>query len=160
MQTFHDQKILAFSPRQMFDVVAAVENYPQFLPLCDELTIRSRDASGAGEVIIADMSVGYGPVRETFTSKVTLEPGEPKILVEYLDGPFRHLENRWLFNQAAGPGGADHCEIDFYIAYEFRSPMLQMLMGGMFETAYRKFVSAFEARAHTVYGAAAQHDNV
>ena len=153
MQTFHDQKILDFSPQQMFAIVARVEDYPQFLPLCDALDVRSRHTADNGaETIIADMSVGYGPVRETFTSKVTLFAELPKVEVEYLDGPFRHLENRWLFKPANGPDGKEQCEVDFYLAYEFRSTMLQMLMGGMFETAYRKFVSAFEARAREVYG--------
>ena len=155
MQTFQDKQTMAFSPAQMFKLVADVESYPQFLPLCEALSVRSRESIEGVETIIADMRVGYGPVQETFTSKVTLEETVPSVLVEYLDGPFSHLENRWGFAPVAAPGEVTHCEVDFYLAYEFRSMMLQMLMGGMFETAYRKFSSAFEARAQQVYGRSA-----
>ena len=143
---------MPFTPRQIYDLVAKIEDYPQFLPLCEALNVRSRQHNSGIETVIADMSVGYGPVHETFTSKVTLDPSRPAVLVEYLDGPFRHLENRWLFRQLPGPDAQTFCEVDFYIAYEFRSRMLQLLMGGMFESAYHKFVSAFEARAWQVYG--------
>ena len=148
MQTFKMRHPVSFTPLQMFDIVAKVEDYPQFLPLCEALSVKSRETLADGnEVIIADMSVGYGPINETFASKVTLDRNALSVLVEYLDGPFSHLENRWLF-EAAGEG----CVIDFYLAYEFRSAMLQVLMGGMFDKAFRKFAAAFEARAGQIYG--------
>jgi coenzyme Q-binding protein COQ10 len=93
------------------------------------------------------MTVGYKAIRETFTSRVTLDPGRLRILVEYVDGPFRHLENRWTFRPAEGG-----CEVEFFITYEFRSFALGMLMGTMFDRAFRKFSEAFERRADEVYG--------
>jgi coenzyme Q-binding protein COQ10 len=109
--------------------------------------VRSRTTSGDSTVLTATMTVGYKAIRESFTTRVTLLPAEPKIVVEYLDGPFRHLENRWRFlPDAAGS------IIDFYIDYEFRSALLGVLMGALFDKAFRRFTSAFEERARQVYG--------
>lgn len=131
----------------MFDLVADVEQYPQFLPLCEALKIRRRGPLEDGrEVLLADMSVGYKAIRETFTSRVTLDPAQLKILVEYVDGPFSHLENRWTF-VAEGQG----TRVEFFIDYQFKSRMLGMLMGAMFETAFRRFSDAFVERAGKVY---------
>jgi coenzyme Q-binding protein COQ10 len=132
----------------MFDVVADVERYPEFLPLCESLAVESRTPTADGSVLIARMAVGYRSIREAFTSRVTLKPAEPSILVEYLDGPFRHLENRWRF--LAAPGG---CDIDFHIDYQFRSTMLALVMGAVFDKAVRHYAEAFEARARALYGA-------
>ena len=131
----------------MFDLVADVERYPEFLPLCESLTVLSREPRPPDTVLNARMGVGYKAIRETFTSRVTLRPDDLAILVEYLDGPFRRLENRWRFLPA--PGGSD---IDFYVDYEFRSPLLAILMGAMFDKAFRQFASAFEERARKTYG--------
>jgi coenzyme Q-binding protein COQ10 len=150
METYHTRRRVPFTPLQMFEIVAKVEDYPKFLPLCEELRVRRREDNGHIQVLVADMTVAYSFVRETFASRVTLERTIPRVLVEYLDGPFRHLENRWLFH-ALDKGG---CEVDFYIAYEFRSRMLHMMMGALFDRAVRKFAEAFEARAREVYGAA------
>ncbi len=109
---------------QMFDIVADVERYPEFLPLCESLAVKSREALGDKTRLVATMGVGYKTLRETFTTQVLLKPGEPAIDVTYLDGPFHHLENRWRF--LATPGGS---EIDFFIEYAFKSPMLALLMG-------------------------------
>jgi coenzyme Q-binding protein COQ10 len=147
MNRFHTRRRVPFTPHQMFDLVAQVEDYPKFLPWCERLQVKSRANRGKAEVLIADMTVAYKLVRETFTSRVTLEPDIPRVLVQYLEGPFRYLENRWLFHVRS-----DGCDVDFYIAYEFRSMMLQMLMGTMFDQAVRKFVEAFETRADLVYG--------
>jgi coenzyme Q-binding protein COQ10 len=98
-------------------------------------------------VLLADMTVGYKAIRETFTSRVTLDPANLKILVEYVDGPFRHLENRWTFKP-----NESGCEVGFFISYEFASRMLGLLMGAMFDKAFRKFSEAFERRADQVYG--------
>lgn len=148
MKTFQTTRRVAHSAKDMFALVADVEHYPEFLPLCKELTLRSREIVDGNEVLSADMTIAYKLFRESFTSRVTLDRETLQILVEYLDGPFTHLENRWSF-QAVGEGVSD---VDFYIAYEFRSKPLQMLMGTMFDQAFRKFAQAFEARADVVYG--------
>lgn len=150
MPSFSTRHRVPFTPQQMFDLVADVESYPQFVPLCESLKVTKREAHADHTVLIARMDVGYKALRESFTTKVLLEPGRNRILVEYLDGPFRHLENRWSFPGAPGGG----CEIDFYITYEFKSLMLSMLMGSLFDKAFRKFTRAFEERAHKIYGPA------
>jgi coenzyme Q-binding protein COQ10 len=132
----------------MFDLVADVERYPQFLPLCEGLVVREREPGGIAGVLIADMTVGYKAIRETFRTRVQLQPDAGRILANYIDGPFRHLENRWLFRPAP-----DGCDIDFNIDYEFKSLMLGMLVGALFDKAFRKYSEAFEARARQVYGA-------
>ena len=148
MPSFSTRHRVPFTPQQMFDLVADVDSYPQFVPLCERLTVTKREALADHTVLIARMEVGYKALRESFTTKVLLEPARNRILVEYLDGPFRHLENRWSFRDAPGGG----CEVDFYITYEFRSLMLSMLMGSLFDTAFRKFTHAFEERARKIYG--------
>jgi coenzyme Q-binding protein COQ10 len=133
---------------EMFDLVADVERYPEFVPLCQSLRVRKRTEQGGKEVIVADMTVAYKLVRETFTSRVTLDRSNLEILVEYLEGPFRRLNNRWRFR----PVGERICDVEFDIAYEFRSRTLGMLMGAVFDAAFRRFASAFEKRADQVYG--------
>ena len=101
MPMFNSTRRVKHSPAEMFALVADVEKYPQFLPLCEGLVVRRRTPrEGGGEVLLADMTVGYKAIRETFTSRVTLDPANLKILVEYVDGPFRYLENRWSFRPA------------------------------------------------------------
>jgi coenzyme Q-binding protein COQ10 len=129
-------------------LVADVERYPEFVPLCQSLRVRKRTEQGGKEVIVADMTVAYKLVRETFTSRVTLDRSNLEILVEYLEGPFRRLNNRWRFR----PVGERICDVEFDIAYEFRSRTLGMLMGAVFDAAFRRFASAFEKRADQVYG--------
>lgn len=148
MPSFHTTRRVPFTPRQMFDLVADVERYPEFLPLCEELRLLSRDDKGGAPVLVATMVAGYKAIREQFTTRVTLYPEAPKVKVEYLDGPFRHLENVWQFR--ALPGGG--CEVDFFIDYEFRSLMLGLLVGALFDKAFRRFAEAFEARALQIYG--------
>ncbi len=150
MPAFETTRRVAFTPAQMFDLVADLESYPQFLPLCEGLRVLSRETTGGREVIVAAMDVGYGAIRETFTSRVTLDRAAMTVAADLVEGPFRQLENRWSFVEA--PGGAD---IRFAIAYEFKSIMLQLLVGGVFEQAFRKFAEAFELRAVQVYGARA-----
>ncbi len=147
MPKFQTRRQVSHSAKKMFELVADVEQYPQFLPLCESLTIRSREQHQDKTILVAEMEVGYQMVRERFTSQVTLLPEELKILVEYLDGPFHYLENRWQFL----PRGENHSEIDFFISYEFRSLPLQMLMGAMFDRAFRKFSQAFIDRANYIY---------
>jgi coenzyme Q-binding protein COQ10 len=132
----------------MFDLVADVDRYPEFVPLCQSLTVRKRINEGGKEVIVADMTVAYKLIRETFTSRVTLDRPNMEILVEYLEGPFRQLNNRWRFRAVEGR----LCDVDFFIAYEFRSRTLGALMGAVFDAAFRRFAGAFERRADEVYG--------
>ncbi|MDQ0509203.1 coenzyme Q-binding protein COQ10 [Angulomicrobium amanitiforme] len=133
----------------MFALVADVERYPEFVPLCESLHVRRRVASGEGvDILVADMSVAYKVFRESFTSRVSLDRPRLAITVEYLDGPFSRLENRWTFRPVEGGG----CEVEFFISYEFRSRTLGLLMGAMFDAAFRRFSDAFEARADQVYG--------
>jgi coenzyme Q-binding protein COQ10 len=151
MPQFSTKRRVQHSASDMFDLVADVERYPQFVPLCQSLRVRKRTQEADGkEVIVADMTVAYKFIRETFTSRVTLERDKLEILVEYLQGPFQKMHNRWSFR----PAGERSCDIEFFISYEFRSRTLGALMGAMFETAFRRFSSAFERRADEVYGVA------
>ena len=148
--SFSNARIVPHAPSDMFDLVADVERYPEFVPLCQSLRVRRRNKSDEGvEVLVADMTVAYKLIRETFTSRVTLDRPRFVIHVEYLDGPFSRLDNRWEFLSA--PGG--RCEVKFHISYEFRSRTLALLMGAMFDAAFRRFADAFEKRADEIYGA-------
>ena len=149
MPSFRTVRRVRHTAAQMLELVAAVERYPEFVPLCKSLRVRKRSAGEGGEeVLIADMEVGYKAIHEKFASRVTLDRAERKVLVEYVDGPFRHLENTWNFiDEEAGAS-----RIEFFISYEFRSRLLGALMGSMFDAAFRKFAQAFEARADVVYG--------
>jgi coenzyme Q-binding protein COQ10 len=136
----------------MFDLVADVEHYPEFVPLCRSLRVRKRSTDSKGrDVVIADMTVAYKLIYETFTSRVTLDRPSLEILVEYLEGPFRKMNNRWRFH----PAGPNACDVEFFISYEFRSRTLGLLMGAMFEAAFRRFSAAFERRADQIYSAKA-----
>ena len=141
---------VAFSAEKMFDLVADVEKYPEFVPLCEHLVVRSRRQKDGTELLIADMGVGYKKIRETFTSQVLLSRRDLTVDVKYLDGPFKRLDNRWRFE----PTGIDTCNVHFHIEYEFSSRMLAMVMGTMFDAAFRRFTTAFEARARQIYGTA------
>jgi coenzyme Q-binding protein COQ10 len=149
MPSFKTTRQVPYTPEQMFDLVADVERYPEVLPLCTGMRLLRRTAAGDGtEVIVAEMSVGYKAIRERFTSRAVLDRANLQILVGYINGPFRHLENRWLFS----PDGSGGSIISFFISYEFRSRTLALLVGAVFERAFRKFTDAFEARAAAVYG--------
>ena len=148
MPTFETKRRVPFTAQQMYAVVADVEHYPEFLPMCTGLRITSRQETAEGTVLVATMSVGYKAIRESFTTRVTLNPSVPRVDVSYLNGPFSHLTNRWLFVDL----GQRASEIDFYITYQFRSAMLGALVGAVFDQAFRKFTEAFEARARKVYG--------
>ena len=151
MPAFRNQRRVRHSAVQMFDLVADVESYPEFVPLCRALKVRRRDRSDGVETLIADMEIGYKAVRETFTSRVALDPTGLKIRVEYVDGPFSQLENIWSFRDGPEGGGST---VEFFIAYEFRSRLLAAVMGSVFDAAFRKFSAAFEARADEIYGRA------
>ncbi|UOK70069.1 type II toxin-antitoxin system RatA family toxin [Ancylobacter polymorphus] len=149
MPSFTNKRRVRHSATDMFDLVADVERYPEFVPLCENLHVRRRVASGEGvDILVADMTVAYKMFRESFASRVTLDRPRLSIVVEYLDGPFSRLENRWTFR----PESEAASEVEFYIAYEFRSRTLGLLMGAMFDAAFRRFAEAFEQRADEVYG--------
>lgn len=149
MPQFTTRRRVKHSAADMFDLVADVERYPEFVPLCRSLKVRNRIPEPEGvELLIANMTVAYKFIHETFTSRVTLDRPNLHILVEYLEGPFRKMENRWTFH----PIGAQTCTVEFFLAYEFRSRTLAVLMGAMFDTAFRRFSSAFERRADRIYG--------
>ena len=149
MPQYANKHRVRHSAEKMFDLVADVERYPEFVPLCQALKIKQRTQEATGtEVIVADMTVAFQLVSETFTSRVTLDRANLKILVEYLKGPFSKLENKWTFE----PRGDDACDVGFFIAYEFRNRMLAVLMGAMFDAAFQSFAAAFEKRADAIYG--------
>jgi coenzyme Q-binding protein COQ10 len=149
MPQFTNKRRVRHSAADMFDLVADVERYPEFVPLCSALAVRERKPSGDGvETVVADMTVSFKLVRETFRSRVTLDKPKLQIMVEYLQGPFSHMQNRWTFR----PAGEGACEVEFHIDYEFKSRTLGLLMGSMFDTAFRRFAVAFEKRADVVYG--------
>jgi coenzyme Q-binding protein COQ10 len=133
----------------MFALVADVERYPEFLPLCTGLSVLSRRPLGEGEELTARMNVGYKAIAESFTTRVVTKPREKRIDVSYLNGPFKRLVNHWAFiDDASGSGST----IDFFIDYEFRSMLMGALVGAMFDQAFRRFAMAFEERAGHVYG--------
>ena len=148
MPHFSTKRRVRHSAAHMFDLVADVERYPEFVPLCRSLKVKQRIPQPEGvEILIANMTVAYKFVRETFTSRVTLDRPNLQILVEYLEGPFSNLENRWTFHST----GEQTCEVEFFISYEFKSRTLALLMGSMFDMAFRRFATAFERRADLVY---------
>ena len=141
----HDEiRLLPFTPDQMFDLVSDVDSYPKFLPWCIGVRVRDRQKS----VFLADLLIGFKMLREKYSSRVVLNRSDYTILVEYLDGPFRFLDNSWKFI-AEKDGGT---RVEFHINFEFKSRLLQSLIGRMFEDAVSVMVSAFEKRAHDLYG--------
>jgi coenzyme Q-binding protein COQ10 len=148
MPQFITKRTLNHSAAQMFDLVADIERYPEFVPMCTGLNVRRRTTGVNGsEVLLADMTIGYKVIRERFTTRVGLDREGLKILVEYVDGPFSHLENRWTF-APAGEGS----EVTFDIDYAFRSRTFQMLAGAVFDQVVRRMIEAFEQRADAIYG--------
>ena len=149
MPHFETNHVVKHTADQMFDLVADVEHYPAFLPLCEALTVRTRKERDGKVLLLADMTVGYKAIRETFTTQVLLNKAERAIDVKYIDGPFKYLDNRWRFE----PAGEGQSIVHFYIDYEFKSRILGALMGSMFDRAFRMFSDAFEKRADNIYTA-------
>lgn len=149
MPQFSSKRRVRHTAADMFELVADMEKYPQFLPLCAGLKIKSRTEKAPGvTVIVATMTVAYKLIQQTFTTRDMLDRPNLKIAIDYLDGPFSRLHNDWVFR----PTGEASCEVEFFIDYEFKSRTLALLMGAMFDAAFRKFAAAFEARADKVYG--------
>ena len=152
MPTHAERRVLPYSPEQVYALIADVESYPEFLPWCSACRVRSRKTLPDGrEVLEADLVISFKVFRERFGSRVTLSPEERAIRVEYLDGPFRYLNNQWRFHEVEGAGGRK-CEVDFFVDFEFRSRMLQRVVGAVFGEAMQRVVRAFETRAAAIYG--------
>ena len=150
MPRHHETRALPYRPEQMYALVADVARYPEFLPWCAAARIRSRsEAPDGAEVVEADLVISFKVFREKFGSRVTLHP-QHRIETEYLDGPIRHLKSVWQFR--AVPGG---CEVEFEVDFEFRNPILQAVIGVVFNEAMQRVVRAFETRAASLYGSAA-----
>lgn len=132
----------------MFGLVADVERYPEFVPLCTRLVVRSREATPEGELILARMTASYGPMSESYTSRVRLDRERMAIATTAVDGPFRKLENTWLFE----PLDEDECTVHFALTYELRSFTLGLVVGALFDRAFRRFAEAFLKRADDLYG--------
>ena len=144
MTARHTQTEVPYTARQMYDLVADVERYPEFLPWCAALRVIERKENA----LTADMVVAYSVFRERFRSKVRLDPGAMRIEAHYGDGPFRNLETRWRFTDQPGGGSV----IDFEIAFEFRNFLLQATAQAVFDKAFARMSDAFVKRAHAVYG--------
>ena len=154
MKSFRNRRHVNFSAADMYALVRDVEKYPKFVPLCESMRVRRRTEATPGvEVILAEMQVGFKAICERYTSRVTCDSNTLEILVEYVDGPFRKLENRWSFrDEAPGPDGAARSVVDFFITYEFKSMALGLMMGAMFDSAFHKYADAFVRRAGEIYG--------
>lgn len=142
MPTHAERRVLPYTDEQLFDLVADVARYPQFLPWCVAARIRSQE----GNVLHADLTIGFGPFRESFRSQVTLDRPH-KVGVVYERGPFKYLNNSWTFTP--DPNG---CEVKFFVDFEFRSRILRAAIGVVFGEAVRRMVNAFETRARVIYG--------
>ena len=146
MPQHQESKILPYSADQMFDLVAAIDRYPEFLPWCKEAHL----VSVRKDKIVADLVVGTKLFHEKFTSEVTLE--RPRaIIVHYRSGPLSHLSNKWLFT-AVGGKNSKKCQVDFEVDFDFRSPLLRAAMNVFFDKAFRKMMGAFEDHARFLYG--------
>jgi len=147
MPTHHEIRRLPYTADQMYDLVADVESYPQFLPWNSAARIRSRTEIPGGEVMEAELVISFKVFRERFGSRVTLWPGQRKIDTEYLDGPFKYMRSTWTFREAEGG-----CEVEFFVDFEFRNPILQGIIGLVFNEAMQRVVRAFERRAAELHG--------
>jgi coenzyme Q-binding protein COQ10 len=147
MKTHTETRLLPYTAQQMFDLVADVARYPEFLPWC----VGARIKEQREDMVLADLMIGFKMVREKFSSRVWLNRAERRIDVEYINGPFRQLKNHWTFidDPTAGPKGG--CRVEFFLEFEFSSIMLQKLIGVLFHEAVRRMVAAFEARARQLY---------
>ena len=147
MPSHTETRVMPHSAEQMFDLIADVAKYPEFLPWTAGARIRKTTKITDGTVIEADLIISFKVFRERFTSRVTLLPDQRRIEVEYLDGPFKYLINSWKFTP-----GAEGCEVAFHVDFEFKSKVLQGLIGVVFDQAMRRIVGAFEHRAKELFG--------
>jgi coenzyme Q-binding protein COQ10 len=148
LPTHHETKVLPYTAQQMYDLVADVARYPEFLPWNSAARITARRLIPEGEVMEADLVISFKVFRETFASRVTLWPGKKRIDTEYLDGPFRRMKSFWAFRDRPEGG----CEVEFFVDFEFRNAILQGIIGMVFNDAMQRVVRAFERRAAALYG--------
>lgn len=142
MPSHAERREMPYSPEQLFDLVADVESYPEFLPWCIATRVRKQDENG----MIADMVIGFKMFRESYTSRVTLQRPD-KVDVTYENGPFKYLNNHWIFKPSEGG-----CMVDFSVDFEFKSRLLEKAIGAVFTEAVHRMVGAFETRAKALYG--------
>ena len=151
MPTHAEKRLLPHSQEQLFALVADVERYPEFLPWCHAVRVRSRETPDEPDIgrtlLVADMIIGFKIFRERFTSHVSCQHPN-RIDVTYSEGPYRYLNNHWVFSATK----ESSCEIDFFVDFEFRSIILQKAIGLVFNEAVQKMVNAFETRAASLYG--------
>ncbi len=153
MPTHSEKRIMPYTAQLMYDLIADVDAYPQFLPWCSAVRINKRKIEDNIEIIEADMVISFKVFRERFGSRVSLRSDEQKIDVEYLDGPFKYLNNHWAFVDCEGG-----CEVDFFVDFEFKSKILQTIIGVVFGEAMQRIVGAFETRAKALYGVESKQD--
>ncbi|MGB3554370.1 MAG: type II toxin-antitoxin system RatA family toxin [Jannaschia sp.] len=151
MPRHSETRELPYTATQMYDLVADVARYPEFLPWTAAARIRSREGGPEGEVMLADLVISFKVFRESFGSRVILWPDEHRIETEYLDGPFRHLQSEWRFEEL--PMGK--CRVTFWVDFEFRNRMIGRIVGAVFNEAMHRVVASFEKRAKKLYGSAA-----
>ena len=147
MPSHSETRVLPYSAEQMYDLVADVASYPEFLPWTAAARIKSREMEGEAEVMIADLVISFKVFRERFTSRVEMYAGERRIETQYLDGPVKHLRSTWRFSEEG-----DSCKVSFDVDFEFKSRLLQGAAGLFFHDAMQRVVRAFEARAKELYG--------
>ncbi|KMK66953.1 type II toxin-antitoxin system RatA family toxin [Puniceibacterium sp. IMCC21224] len=148
MPTHSETRKLPYTAQQMYDLVADVGSYPQFLPWCAAARVRSVTPQGAAQVMEADLVISFKVFRERFGSRVTLWPDDRRIDTEYLEGPFRYMKSNWGFADTDDGG----CDVSFYVDFEFKNAVLQGIIGLVFNEAMQRIVRAFERRAATLYG--------
>lgn len=148
MPDFQTRQLIAHSADEMFALVADVERYPEFVPLCTSLEVMSREETPHGHMLVARMGIGHQALTDSFTTRVELNKAKGEIVARYIDGPFRHLDNHWRFL----PKTPATCEVDFFISYAFQSALLGVVLGPMFDKAFRHFMTAFKDRADVIYG--------
>ena len=146
MPTHSETRTLPYTAQQMYDLVADVGSYPEFLPWCSAARVRSVTPEGDHEVMEADLVISFKVFRERFTSRVVLWPEVKKIDTEYLDGPFKYMKSNWAFKDVDGG-----CEVSFFVDFAFKNMILQKLIGVVFNEAMHRIVRAFENRAKTLY---------
>lgn len=147
MPKLDKKHVVNHTAKDMYDLVCDVEHYPKFVPLCQSLNVKSRKDKDEKVLMMADMTMAYKMLSETFTTQVLMNEETLTIDVKYIDGPFKHLDNQWKFKDLEG----GKCEVSFVLDYELRSKMLAMAAGAVFDMAFGKFVDAFEKRADEVY---------
>jgi coenzyme Q-binding protein COQ10 len=147
MPKHSETRTVPYTAQQMYDLVADVASYPDFLPWTAAARIRSITPDGDAQIMAADLVISFKVFREKFGSRVVLRPSDMKIETDYLDGPFKYMHSNWAFRDAG-----EACELDFAVDFEFRNAILQKVIGVVFDQAMRRIVRAFEERAAELYG--------